>query len=50
MRTFEITYRLKAGNSGQQKTTVQAPDPRTARRIFEQQNPDCVFESWREIA
>jgi hypothetical protein len=48
MRKYEIIYRLKTGNSGQQRTTIQASDQMTARRIFEQQNPGCVVEVCRE--
>jgi len=47
-RQYEIVYRLKTGNSGQQRTIIQASDPATARRIFEQQNPGCVFQACRE--
>jgi len=48
-RKFEVTYRLKTGNSGQQRMIVQASDPGTARKIFDQQNPGCVFQSYREV-
>lgn len=48
MRTYEIIYRLKTGNSGQQRTTIQASDQMTARRIFEQQNSGCIVEVCRE--
>ena len=48
-RKFEITYRLKIGNSGQQQTVVLASDPATARRVFEQQNPGCVFGACRQL-
>jgi hypothetical protein len=41
MKKYEIAFWLKKGNSGQQKTTVQASDSFTARRIFTQQNPGC---------
>ena len=40
-RKYEITFQLLKGNSPQQKTVVQATDPHTARKIFEQQNPGC---------
>jgi hypothetical protein len=41
MKKYEIAFRLIKGNSGQQKTTVQASDSFTARRIFTQRNPGC---------
>ena len=47
--TFEIRFRLKTGNSGQQRAIIQASDPFTARKIFEQQNPGCVFLAWKEL-
>ena len=51
MRTFEISYILKnSSNSATQRTTVQASDMFTARRIFEQQNPGCrIVSTLREI-
>jgi hypothetical protein len=51
MRTFEISYVLKnSSNSTTQRTTVQASDSVMARRIFEQQNPECrVVGTPREI-
>jgi hypothetical protein len=49
-RKYEITFRLLTGNSPQQKTIVQASDPHTARRIFDQQNPGCaIVGSPREL-
>ena len=45
MKKYEIAFRLIKGNSGQQKTTVQASDSFTARRIFTQQNPGCKIIS-----
>ncbi len=36
-RTYEITYTLTGGNSGMQKTTVQASDTGTARKVFQAQ-------------
>jgi hypothetical protein len=39
MKKYEIAFRLIKGNSSRQKTTVQASDSFTARRIFTQQNP-----------
>lgn len=50
MRKFEIIFRLKNSSSaGQQRTIIQASDPFTARKIFEQQNPGCVFEGCKEL-
>ena len=51
MRTFEISYMLKtSSNSATQKATVQATDSVMARRIFEQQNPQCkVVSTPREV-
>lgn len=51
MRTFEICYVLtNSSNSATQRTTVQASDSVMARRIFEQQNPQCrVVATPREI-
>jgi hypothetical protein len=48
-RLFEITYRLRIGNNGQQKAQIQATSLDTARRIFVQQNPGCVLISAREL-
>lgn len=42
MRTFEITYVLvNSPSTPMQRTTIQATDTVTVRRIFEQQNPQC---------
>lgn len=42
MRSFEICYTLKNSNSTpMQRTIIQATDHFVARRIFEQQNPQC---------
>lgn len=51
MRSFEITYMLKnSPSSPTQHAIIQATDPMTARRIFEQQNPGCkVVSAPREI-
>ncbi len=43
MRKYEIIYRLKTGNSGQQTTIIEASNSFTAHRIFEEQNPACVL-------
>ena len=47
--SFEITFHLRVGNSGQQKAVVQATSLDAARRIFIQQNPGCVLDSAREL-
>ncbi len=50
MRSFEITYFVSGANALMQRTIVQASDPVMARRIFEQQNPQCrVAGTPREI-
>lgn len=51
MRSFEISYMLKtSSNAATLKAVIQAPDSVTARRIFEQQNPQCkVVSTPREI-
>ena len=51
MRNFEISYILKTStNSITQRTVIQANDSIMARRIFEQQNPQCkVVANPREI-
>lgn len=51
MKTYEIAYMLKtSSNSATQRITVQASDSVMARRIFEQQNPQCKIASTpREI-
>jgi hypothetical protein len=51
MRTFEISYILKtSSNSTMQRAIIQASDTVMARRIFEQQNPQCkVVSAPREI-
>jgi hypothetical protein len=46
---FEISYHLRTGNAGQQKTVMQATSLDTARRIFAQQNPGCVIDSARPL-
>ena len=51
MRNFEISFILKTStNSITQRTVIQANDSIMARRIFEQQNPQCkVVANPREI-
>jgi len=51
MRSFEISYILKTStNSITQRVIIQASDSIMARRIFEQQNPQCkVVATPREI-
>lgn len=51
MRSFEISYVLKTSTSGvTQRAIIQASDTVMARRIFEQQNPQCkVLAAPREI-
>ena len=51
MRSFEISYVLKtSSNSITHRVIIQANDSITARRIFEQQNPECkVVANPREI-
>lgn len=49
MKKYEISFMLKTGNSGMQKTIVMASDPSTAKRIWEQANPNCRFSSYREV-
>jgi len=51
MRSFEISYILKSSsNSITQRTVIQATDSTMARRIFEQQNPQCkIVSTPREI-
>ena len=51
MRTFEICYILKTStNSITQRAIIQATDTTMARRIFEQQNPQCkIVSAPREI-
>ena len=51
MRSFEISYILKSSsNSATQRTIIQASDTTMARRIFEQQNPQCkIVAAPREI-
>jgi len=49
MKKHEITFMLKTGNSGIQKTVVVASDPTTARKIWEQQNPGCRLSSINQI-
>jgi len=48
--SFEITYMLRTGNAGQQRTLIQASSLDTARRIFQQQNPGCVISSAKPVA
>ena len=47
--SFEITYHLRTGNDGQQRAIIQATSLDTARRIFAQQNPQCVIDSARPL-
>jgi len=51
MRSFEISFVLKTStNSITQRAIIQANDSIMARRIFEQQNPQCkVVANPREI-
>ena len=51
MRNFEISFILQtSSNSITQRTVIQANDSIMARRIFEQQNPQCkVVANPREI-
>jgi len=49
MKKYEITFMLKTGNSGMQRTVVTASDASTARKIWEQSNPGCRFSSIKEI-
>jgi hypothetical protein len=48
-RKFQIKYRLKTGNNGSQRMIIEASSSGTARQIFEQQNPGCVFEGCVEM-
>jgi hypothetical protein len=49
-RLFEINFRLVNSTSPTQRTLISATDPLTARRIFEQQNPQCaIFGSPKEL-
>ena len=51
MRNFEIPYIVKTStNSITHRVTIRANDTTMARRIFEQQNPQCkVVANPREI-
>lgn len=49
MRTYEIRFYLKQGNSGQHATQVQASSVETARKLFEQQNPGCRVSMIKEL-
>jgi len=49
-RQFEITYFLQGSNAATQRAIVTATDATMARKIFEQQNPQCkVSGSPREV-
>ena len=49
MTKHEVTFTLKSGNSGLQRTVVTASDPTTARKIWEQQNPGCRLSSINQV-
>lgn len=49
MPKHEITFTLKTGNNGIQRTVVTASDPTTARKIWKQQNPGCQLSSVNQV-
>lgn len=49
MKKHEVIFTLKKGNSGMQRGMVSASDLMTAKKIWEQQNPDCRLSSIKEV-